>query len=96
MSGGSLDYGYCKVEEMARSIVERSRVPLHIAFAKHLLKVSTALHDLEWLLSSDTSPGDEKKAIMDVITKRDVVDSAIEEARKVLKDLQEAIKQCKT
>ena len=92
MSGGALQYGYGNVEEQASQILERSRVPLHVAFAKHLFKVSKALHDLEWVLSGDTSPGDENKAIMDVITKRDIIDSTLEETKKVLKDLQEVIK----
>jgi hypothetical protein len=33
------------------------------AFAAHLDKVADALHDIEWVLSGDTSPGDEFEAI---------------------------------
>lgn len=78
MSGGSLEYSYFKVGEIADLIRKQSRNKLHIAFAAHLDLVSKALHDLEWALSGDRSPEDAEQAIT-------------EEAKRVLKDLQETI-----
>ena len=63
MSGGSLDYVYRKVADAAQTILSRPRNPLHLAFARHLIKVSKALHDLEWVYSGDYSEPDEEEAI---------------------------------
>ena len=67
MSGGSLDYVYRNVADAAKNILERSQNPLHRAFAKHLIKVSKALHDLEWVYSGDCSEPDEEDAICAVL-----------------------------
>jgi len=68
MSGGSLDYVYFKVEEAAESVRARAEGnPLYLAFSDHLKLVATALHDIEWVLSSDTSPGDDTRAIERVL-----------------------------
>jgi hypothetical protein len=75
MSGGSLDYIYGKVEDAADSIRGRAFKPLHLAFAEHLRLVATALHDLEWVFSSDTSPGDEDAAILKVLNKQALAES---------------------
>jgi hypothetical protein len=66
MSGGSLDYAYYKVEDIAREISVKATTPLQKAFAKHLFLVSKALHDLEWVYSSDRSPGSEIESIQKV------------------------------
>lgn len=86
MSGGSLDYFYSRVTETAERI-QLSAEPLHQAFATHLHKVSTALHDLEWVWSCDKSPGDEKAAIMAVISPADILAPAIEAAVKAKVDM---------
>lgn len=91
MSGGSLDYAYRHVEEAAQTILERAELPAHKAFAKHLVKVAKALHDLEWVWSGDCSDGD-IESIMAVITPNDVLVSAIEEAKKARDGLDYAIK----
>lgn len=87
MSGGSLDYFYSRVTDTAERIQATCSEPLHQAFVSHLHKVSTALHDLEWMLSCDTSPGDEKAAIMAVISPADMLAPAIEAAVKAKTDL---------
>jgi len=92
MSGGSLDYVYGKVEDTARTIIERSRNPLHLAFAKHLIKVSQALHDLEWVFSGDSSEPDEEDAIRAVIHPKEELESAKEEAEIALRNLEKVIK----
>lgn len=91
MSGGSLDYFYSRVTDIADTIDYRSSEPLHRSFSAHLRKVSTALHDLEWMLSCDTSPGDEKAAIMAVISPGDILAPAIEAAVKANTDLDSAM-----
>ena len=78
MSGGSLDYVYRFVRDAADSIrADCCRVPDDVdghpmdpnrkrrllAFASHLELVASALHDVEWVMSGDTSPGDELAAI---------------------------------
>jgi hypothetical protein len=92
MSGGSLDYAYGKVTDAANSIRLHSKNPLHLAFAKHLDLVSTALHDLEWVLSSDCSSPSEEPAIRAVISPTAEIESATEEAKIALQNLEHAIK----
>lgn len=91
MSGGSLDYVYSKVADAADSIESRSRNPLHLAFSKHLRKVATALHDLEWVYSCDKCSPDEEAAIRAVLHQADELESAKEEAEISLRHLQAAI-----
>ena len=47
MSGGSLNYGQYKIDEIADMIFGRSKSQLHKAFAKHLKLVGQAVHDIE-------------------------------------------------
>ena len=92
MSGGSLDYVYGRVNDAAQSIKSRSKKPLHIAFAKHLEKVASALHDLEWVFSGDYSEPAEEKAIRAVLHPTAEIESAKEEAEIALHNLDQAIK----
>lgn len=59
MSGGSMDYLYSRV----RYADFRRDTPLRRVFAEHLDQVADALHDIEWVDSSDYGPGDEDAAI---------------------------------
>ena len=94
MSGGSLDYAYFKVEDAASQLRKRSNNPLHRAFAVHLEKVAKALHDVEWVLSSDYSEGREEEAIKEVLG--DNVDLKILEVlSEDVKNLAEEIKKLK-
>lgn len=67
MSGGSYNYLYSLVKDAAHQIMNTPD-PKRRAFATHLLKVADALHDIEWVDSSDMAPGDEHKAIDAVLT----------------------------
>ena len=67
MSGGSYDYAYRHVEEMADILSSKDKDPLRRAFAKHLRKVAKAMHDIEWVDSGDYGKGDETKAVQDVL-----------------------------
>lgn len=92
MSGGALDYLYSRVEDAALTIMSRSKTKEQLAFAKHLLLVSEALRDVEWVMSGDMDDGDDTAAIMKVITPDTVLQSEIERAEAAAASLQEAIK----
>ena len=62
MSGGSWDYVYLKVEDAADKLC-RQDCALRRALGEHLKLVAGALHDIEWVDSSDYGHGDEIKAI---------------------------------
>jgi Mg/Co/Ni transporter MgtE len=68
MSGGSWDYCYHKIDEMADKM-SCQKEPLRRAFGEHLRNVAKAMHDVEWVDSCDTSPGDERAAIELVLGK---------------------------
>lgn len=62
MSGGSWDYAYRDVAELADRLLA-DRDPLRHAFGFHLAKVSEALRAIEWVDSADLGAGDEADAI---------------------------------
>lgn len=66
MSGGSYDYAYMKIEDMADELCQQ-RQPLRKAFGKHLKLVAKAMHDIEWVDSSDYGPGEEVDSINAVL-----------------------------
>lgn len=92
MSGGSLNYVYSIVESAARDVKFRAETPLHHAFATHLLKVAKALHDLEWVWSSDYGPGDEVEAIRAVLGEGAELEAATERAERALADLKSILR----
>jgi hypothetical protein len=94
MSGGSLDYIYSRVEDAARTLASSNDV-VHRAFAEHLGKVASALYMAEYVLSGDSSPSDDHKAILQVITPHDVLTSLIDNAEKTQAQLQEWILRAK-
>jgi hypothetical protein len=61
MSGGSYNYAFVKIEDIAVEI--RPTTPLRKAFKAHLRKVAKACRDIEWVDSGDCGPGDEDEAI---------------------------------
>jgi len=73
MSGGSYDYAYHRVNDVADTVevrlVEAERDPSSNAlaerrwFVEHLRLVAKAMRDVELVDSSDYSPGDELEAI---------------------------------
>lgn len=62
MSGGSYNYAYSRVEDVADAL-RRSPDSLRRAFATHLELVAKAMHDIEWVDSHNYVPGDEDEAI---------------------------------
>jgi hypothetical protein len=95
MSGGELNYIYEKVNDSADTILQKSKNSIHIAFANHLKKVAIALHDIEWVLSGDTSSPNEEPAIRTCITPSDELNSSREEAEEALKNLSQAMERLK-
>lgn len=91
MSGGSLDYAYSKIEDLAAAVNARAQNALHRAFAYHLAKVAKAAQELEWVLSDDSSPGDEADAIRAVVSPQEELDVARAAAEQALKDLEECL-----
>jgi hypothetical protein len=61
MSGGSYDYAYRHIEDLANRIA--ATTPLRRAFVRHLLLVSRAARDVEWVDSCDYGAGGEEAAI---------------------------------
>lgn len=81
MSGGSYDYLYGRVEDMAAELVSRRPTPLRYAFAKHLKLVAKAMHDIEWVDSGDCGYGDEDEAIKAALGKGVWQSAVVEELR---------------
>lgn len=61
MSGGSYNYIYSDITQIRLHGVGSN--PRRAAFQQLLLLVANAMHDIEWVDSCDTSPGDENEAI---------------------------------
>ena len=90
MSGGALNYVYQQLDEVAEKLI-KEKSPYRKAFGKHLLKVSGALFETEWVMSGDKSDGDEIEAIENCLKGGDVLDSAIIEAREVIIELKKLL-----
>jgi hypothetical protein len=80
VSGGSYDYVYIRLQDLAADI-QANDDPLRIAFKAHLEKVANAMHDIEWVDSGDRCPGAEHDAIRAVLADdgRDSVNTWIHE-----------------
>ena len=88
MSGGSMNYLYLTLERDAEF---RLTTPERKAFAKHLVKVAKALHDIEWVDSSDYSPGDESESIRACLAPGMALEAAIDSAHEAAKELREEL-----
>ena len=94
MSGGSYDYSCFRVNDMAEDTRIKFGSPLRRAFGKHLALVSEAMRMVEWVDSSDNSPGDENDAIKRVLQPGAELSELIEMAKEVRDQLDEAITKC--
>lgn len=92
MSGGSMDYLYQKLDWVGFN----TDTPERAAFRKHLALVAKALHDIEWVDSSDYGPGDESEAIRACLSKTEVLDAAREKAEAALQALKTEIERSKS
>ena len=94
MSGGSMNYFYGEVEDVAKVIMRSTKNPMRIAFGKHLLNISKALHDIEWVDSDDYGEGDEESAIRNVLGehwKELTIEAALEQIDKIRMNLELSI-----
>jgi hypothetical protein len=90
MSGGALNYVYTTVENAAGDILSRlhylgdtERRARYRAFAKHLDLIATALHDIEWVMSSDYGEDGADDAIAAVISEKRVLSMLLDDAREL-------------
>lgn len=99
MSGGSYNYAFRHVDEMAESIETRHRsTPLRRAFAEHLKLVGKAMHAIEWVDSGDYGPGDEEAAIKAVLgphAEALALGQLVGDAERLVKDLTDQIAKAK-
>ena len=65
MSGGSMDYLYMRVNDVAEELIN-SKCRHRQIFGEHLVKVAKALFEIELVDSGDSSPPDDINAIQDV------------------------------
>ena len=96
MSGGSWDYFYGRLEDVALRL-QCERDPLRKAFGSHLQKCAKALHDIEWVDSCDCSPGDEVNAIKAVLGSDGpalVLSESRKQAEAALEQLKAALADC--
>lgn len=91
MSGGSLDYGYQRVRDLAEAIERRADRAEHRAFAAHLHKVAEAAKALEWVWSGDRGPGDEIDLIKAVVDGSAVSAEHLSELARRANDLLEGV-----
>lgn len=75
MSGGSWDYVYSRVDDAACRLMN-SDTPERVALGKILKLAARALHDIEWVDSSDYGEGDEREAIEKVVSRQEIASAA--------------------
>ena len=82
MSGGSMDYLYCKVQDASF----REHTPERKALRLHLNKLAKALQAVEWDDSGDGADN-EAELIREAIGDRDILEASIQAAKEAHKDL---------
>lgn len=95
MSGGSLDYAYCKIEEVVSVIRSRATTPVERALIAHLLELMIVLRDLEWAYSGDSSLESVLPLIEKFLGPTTVLEQAIADAKKAKEELEAALKKAK-
>lgn len=63
MSGGSYDYFYIKLEDVASQIRDADICPRRMTLRRILLLIAKAMHAVEWVDSCDWGPEREKEAL---------------------------------
>lgn len=90
MSGGSFDYLYHKIEDAGHQLLRDANNPVERVFAKHLLLVAKAMHDVEWVHSGDYSQDQATEAIckaLAVPAKTLILNELIEQANDLIDKL---------
>lgn len=95
MSGGSWDYLCYKMQDAAHRLMRKEECTYRRAFGELMNKCADAMHDIEWVDSSDKSEGDDEVSIMKCITHSDVLKTLVEEAQETSKELNRLIELAK-
>ena len=90
MSGGSWDYAYSKFRDIGEQL-ECARDPKRRALGKLVVKISKAMHDIEWVDSGDYGTGGEVAAIDEVIGPRAELETLVEDAKTVRAQIDEVL-----
>lgn len=91
MSGGSYDYVYFKIEELANDL-RVGDCPHRLAFKDLLYKVAKAAHDIEWVDSGDYGDGDEIDSIKSIFNdpkQLEVKAAALDRILKTVKEIED-------
>lgn len=92
MSGGSYNYKYLNVAELADEIEMRANGKAHrIAFAKHMRDVAEACRAIEWKDSCDYDETEELRLITHALDRGAIEAAALVEIRTVLDSLRKAM-----
>ena len=89
MSGGSYNYAYARIDELAEDVARNSPTPERKAFVKLLTKVALAAKAIEW---NDSGDGDEREdsLIRDALGdsyEKVAMQCLIEESERLIKDM---------
>jgi hypothetical protein len=102
MSGGSYNYAYSALENLATDILTSrgiNKSPQRLAFAKRLMLMAKAAHDIEWVDSGDYGPGDEMESIKEALGPNYEIECLVaylEEARTTIAVLQNLIQEAES
>lgn len=87
MSGGSWNYVYSQIQDVADRLQRRDQSTDRRALGALLELAAKALHDIEWVDSCDYGEGDDLPAIRACLTREQRLDAATDAARQALADL---------
>lgn len=85
-----MEYLCYRVQDVAEKLC-KDEIPYRRAFGDHLKLIAKALHDIEWVDSSDMSHPDDEKAIMDCISKSDVLVQVKKECIEFIKQIKKLL-----
>lgn len=91
MSGGALNYAEYKFRDVAEQLI-RSDVAEYRALAKHIFRLSEVIHEVEWVMSGDSSPGKDIKMIIDLLGNAKMTQVKIDELRSAISEAEGWIK----
>lgn len=97
MSGGSYDYAFGRVNDMAEKL-SNDKSSLRRAFASHLRRVGTAMHAIEWVDSGDFGKGEDIDAIKEVLGvhwDKDEIEVLIQDGNDLLDELTDLLKKAR-
>ena len=68
MSGGSYEYRYLQIDQLADDIKAEDGESERLAFKQFLKDIANVCHDIEWVDSGDYGEGREVESIKSVLT----------------------------